>query len=78
MKRNIMNIILKKSLLAGATLAIAASSWAGNITVKGSDTLVILAQKWAEVYMKSQGRTVRVDGNGRRMDDDADDKKRWN
>jgi membrane associated rhomboid family serine protease len=31
-----------------------------------------------EVYMKSQGRTVRFDGNGRKIDDDADDKKRWN
>ena len=31
-----------------------------------------------EVYMKSQGRTVRFDGNGRRMDEDPDDKKRWN
>ena len=32
-----------------------------------------------EVYMKSQGRTVRFDGNGRQIDDnDHDDKKRWN
>ncbi len=31
-----------------------------------------------EVYMKSQGRTVRFDGSGRRIDDDPDDKKRWN
>ncbi|MGC1461131.1 MAG: rhomboid family intramembrane serine protease [Terracidiphilus sp.] len=31
-----------------------------------------------EVYMKSQGRTVRFDGNGRQIDDDADDKKHWN
>ncbi|MGA2890002.1 MAG: rhomboid family intramembrane serine protease [Terracidiphilus sp.] len=31
-----------------------------------------------EVYMRSQGRTVRFDGNGRPMDEDADDKKRWN
>jgi hypothetical protein len=31
-----------------------------------------------EVYMRSQGRTVRFDGNGKRIDDDADDKKRWN
>ena len=31
-----------------------------------------------EVYMKSQGRTVRFDGSGRRMDEDPDDKKRWN
>jgi hypothetical protein len=32
-----------------------------------------------EVYMKSQGRTVRFDGNGRQIDEkDHDDKKRWN
>jgi membrane associated rhomboid family serine protease len=31
-----------------------------------------------EVYMRSQGRTVRFDGNGRRIDDDANDKSRWN
>jgi membrane associated rhomboid family serine protease len=31
-----------------------------------------------EVYMKSQGRTVRFDGQGRQLDDNPDDKKRWN
>jgi len=31
-----------------------------------------------EVYMRSQGRTVRFDGHGRQIDEDADDKKRWN
>jgi membrane associated rhomboid family serine protease len=31
-----------------------------------------------EVYMRSQGRTVRFDGNGRQIDDDANDKNRWN
>jgi len=31
-----------------------------------------------EVYMRSQGRTVRFDGQGRQLDDDPDDKKRWN
>ncbi len=36
------------------------------------------AAKKFEVYMKSQGRTVRFDGNGRQIDDDQDDKKRWN
>jgi hypothetical protein len=29
------------------------------------------------VYMRSQGRTVHFDGNGRKMDDD-NDKKHWN
>jgi len=31
-----------------------------------------------EVYMRSQGRTVKFDGNGRQIDEDQDDKKRWN
>lgn len=31
-----------------------------------------------EVYMRSQGRTVHFDGQGRQIDDDQDDKKRWN
>jgi membrane associated rhomboid family serine protease len=34
-----------------------------------------------EVYMRSQGRTIRLDGYGRPIDkapDDPDDKKRWN
>ena len=31
-----------------------------------------------EVYMKKQGRTVKFDGQGRMIDDDPDDKKRWN
>jgi membrane associated rhomboid family serine protease len=31
-----------------------------------------------EVYMRSQGRTVHFDGQGRPIDDDPDDKKRWN
>lgn len=36
-----------------------------RITVKGSDTMVILAQKWAEVYMKeNQGTAIQVTGGG--------------
>ncbi len=31
-----------------------------------------------EVYMRSQGRTVHLDGRGKQIDDDHDDKKRWN
>jgi membrane associated rhomboid family serine protease len=36
------------------------------------------ASRKFEVYMRSQGRTVRFDGNGRPLDDDPNDKKRWN
>ena len=36
-----------------------------KITVKGSDTMVILSQKWAEVYMKSHSETIiQVTGGG--------------
>ena len=36
-----------------------------RITVKGSDTMVILAQKWAEVYMKSNSSVaIQVTGGG--------------
>jgi len=38
---------------------------ADKIVVKGSDTLVILAQKWAEVYMKSNSSVaIQVTGGG--------------
>lgn len=36
-----------------------------TITVKGSDTMVILAQRWAESYMaKNKGATIQVTGGG--------------
>lgn len=50
--------------LAAAGLLMGA---AGNqtITVKGSDTMVILAQRWAEAYMaKNPGATIQVTGGG--------------
>jgi membrane associated rhomboid family serine protease len=31
-----------------------------------------------EVYMRRQGRNVHIDGSGRPIDDDHEDKKRWN
>src|SRR5206468_332652 len=52
-----------KTLILALLLPVAVQ--AGNITVKGSDTMVILGQKWAEVYMKSHpGTTVQVTGGG--------------
>jgi phosphate transport system substrate-binding protein len=45
--------------------AITAAQAASSITVKGSDTLVILAQKWAEVYMgKHPEVKIQVTGGG--------------
>jgi len=36
-----------------------------NITVKGSDTMIVLGQKWAEVYMQQNpGAAIQVTGGG--------------
>jgi phosphate transport system substrate-binding protein len=60
---------LKKLFLLAATGLAAAtqplSSRAGTITVMGSDTMVILAQKWAEVYMGLKPEVkIQVTGGG--------------
>jgi phosphate transport system substrate-binding protein len=63
------NVCLKKIVtkiaVAAVALMAAGSASAGNITAKGSDTLVLLAQKWAEVYMTSHADTkIQVIGGG--------------
>ncbi|HYE31939.1 MAG TPA: phosphate ABC transporter substrate-binding protein [Methylomirabilota bacterium] len=59
-----MNLINKTIVLAAAAL-ISVSASAANITAKGSDTMVILAQKWAEEYMKKSPDTkIQVTGGG--------------
>ncbi len=59
-----MKTITAKIAVAAALCA-ATVTQAGNITVKGSDTLVILAQKWAETYMKTHPETrIQVTGGG--------------
>jgi phosphate transport system substrate-binding protein len=41
------------------------SSEAGSLTIKGSDTMVILAQRWSEAYMRAHsGTTIQVSGGG--------------
>src|SRR6185369_7258676 len=52
-----------------ATLALGAwgakPALAGTVTVKGSDTMVVLGQRWAEEYMKSHpSTTIQVTGGG--------------
>lgn len=62
MKKNQSIAILALLIMAVAGLAFAPQT---KITVKGSDTMVILAQKWAEVYMKKdQNVSVQVTGGG--------------
>ena len=55
--------ILAATLLAAA-LAVPAYA-ARGLTVKGSDTMVILGQRWAEQYMNANpGRIIQVTGGG--------------
>lgn len=62
------NTLTKLIFSAAVGLLVASPAIAGSptkITVKGSDTLVILAQKWAEVYMAKKPETqIQVTGGG--------------
>jgi phosphate transport system substrate-binding protein len=56
---------MKRSLLLAAALLAPAISLAGTTTVKGSDTMVVLAQRWAEAFMKKNpAKKVQVTGGG--------------
>jgi phosphate transport system substrate-binding protein len=49
----------------GLAMAFAPAVAQAAITVKGSDTMVVLGQRWAEEYMKSHaGQTIQVTGGG--------------
>jgi phosphate transport system substrate-binding protein len=55
---------MKRTLIA-LVAAIAPALGSAAVTVKGSDTMVILAQRWAESYMKQNaGKRVQVTGGG--------------
>ncbi len=64
------NDTMKTKITLTAAVLIAALGFAfmpapKKITVKGSDTMVILAQKWAEVYMKAHpDAVIQVTGGG--------------
>lgn len=62
MNKKITTIILAVAIaVIGVGLAIGAKA----ITVKGSDTLLLLGQRWAEVYMeRNPGVTIQVTGGG--------------
>ncbi len=52
-------------LLLVAALLFPVAASAGSITIKGSDTMVLLGQRWAEQYMaKVPGKTIQVTGGG--------------
>jgi phosphate transport system substrate-binding protein len=59
----------KMTILAMATaamsLAAPAIAQAGTVSIKGSDTMVVLGQRWAEEYMKKHPETsIQVTGGG--------------
>ncbi len=56
---------IKHALMSLGVLGLALSAHAGTVTIKGSDTLVILAQKWAEKYVAKHPETkLQVTGGG--------------
>lgn len=60
-KKSIIGIV-SGIIATGALLVYAATT---SITVKGSDTMVILSQRWAEEYMKSNSNvSIQVTGGG--------------
>lgn len=63
MKRHIQKVLAG---MAAFCLILSPSAWAAkNITVKGSDTIVILGQRWAERYMQAHSEVaIQVTGGG--------------
>lgn len=61
-----MRTIRFLALALGLVLGASSAAFAGRaVTVKGSDTMVILSQRWAEAYMGSRsGSTIQVTGGG--------------
>lgn len=61
LKKNL--VLLSLSIVTISTIVFAAAT--STITVKGSDTMVILAQRWAEEFMaKNSGISIQVTGGG--------------
>jgi phosphate transport system substrate-binding protein len=62
--KNGVKVALAAVTIAGA-LSGAQPALAGTVTVKGSDTMVVLGQRWAEEYMKKHAATtIQVTGGG--------------
>jgi phosphate transport system substrate-binding protein len=60
-----MKTILNTIVAGSIWICTTAAGSTGTITVKGSDTLVVQAQKWAEVYMgKKSDVKIQVTGGG--------------
>jgi phosphate transport system substrate-binding protein len=56
---------LTRLVLVAATLAAPLTAQASSLTIKGSDTMVLLGQRWAEQYMaKAPSTAIQVTGGG--------------
>lgn len=56
---------MKRFLLVLALVLLPAAALAGALTIKGSDTMVILTQRWAEEFMKKNPAVkIQVTGGG--------------
>jgi len=64
-KLGLLSIVLFGLVLAGCGGGKGTSGAVRSITIKGSDTMVILGQRWAETYMKENpDKRVQVTGGG--------------
>jgi phosphate transport system substrate-binding protein len=60
-----MKTCFRRAALVAAVLLSTTALADDSVTVKGSDTMVLLGQKWAEVYMQTKpGTKVQVTGGG--------------
>lgn len=65
MSSNWQTVFTRALALTGAAALALSTAAAGTITLKGSDTLLVLSQRWAEAYMKKNpGVTIQVTGGG--------------
>jgi phosphate transport system substrate-binding protein len=66
MRKTLVILTLFSFCVVALTVATTPSSaQSRNISIKGSDTMVILGQRWAETYMKNNpGVTIQVTGGG--------------
>lgn len=63
--RNVLTALAVGLTTAGLGALERPATAAGTVTVKGSDTMVVLGQRWAEEYMrKNPGVTIQVTGGG--------------
>ncbi len=63
--RKVLTILAMFGTCLLTAVSTQAQSQARNISIKGSDTMVLLGQRWAETYMKTNpGVTIQVTGGG--------------